>query len=92
MTPIGRQGGRGQWSGSTGTGGGGAGHDHDPRSFTLTRDANDRVATVTIESDPAWVLSRNPDQSVASLTNTIHLVTLNRDGDGLLTGATVVEL
>jgi hypothetical protein len=87
-----RGGTRGDIFGFGGGDGGGAGHTHDPQSFTLTHDVNEDIETVTVASDPTWTLSRNPNRSVASLTNTIHLVTINRDGSGRVTGATAVEL
>jgi hypothetical protein len=83
-----RGGTRGDIFGSGGSGGGG-GHTHDPQSFTLTRDVNDFIETVAITGGATWTLSRNPNQSVASLTDTVYLVTLDRDGNGLLTGVTV---
>lgn len=83
---LGRQGGRGQWLGSLGAGGGGSGA---PKSATLTRDANGDIETVTRAGELTWTLSRNPNASVASLTNTVYLATINRDGNGVLTGITV---
>jgi hypothetical protein len=63
-----------QWS-ETGAGGaGGDGHTHEPQSAVLTRDANGAVETVTsigidlVQGD-TWTLSRNPNESIASLTN-----------------------
>ncbi len=81
-----RGGTRGVIFGGGGTGGGGGGA---PQSFTLTRDVNDLIATVAITGGATWTLSRNPNQSVASLTDTVSLVTLDRDVNGLLTGVTV---
>jgi hypothetical protein len=84
---LGRQGGRGQWSGSQGTGspGGGSGI---PSSALLTRDVNGRIEEVEIVGGATWTLSRNANQSVASLTDTVYLVSLDRDGSGILTGIT----
>jgi hypothetical protein len=76
-----------QWA-DIGAGGGGGGPSV-PQSFTLTRDVNDFIETVAITGGATWTLSRNPNQSVASLTDTVYLVTLDRDGNGLLTGVTV---
>lgn len=81
-----------QWSeGSVGSSG--SGHTHIPQSATLTRDENGAVETVTsigidlVEGD-TWTISRNPNQSVASLTDTVYLVTVDRDGGGIITGVT----
>ena len=63
-----------------------------PRSATLTRDANGSVASVTVEGEDTWTISRNADLSVASLTDTVHLVEVDRDGDGVVTGVTATEL
>ena len=76
----------------TSTGDGGSGHTHDPQSFTLTRDVNERVETIAIVGGATWTLSRNPNQSIASLTDTVHLVTIDRAGNGVLTGATVTDV
>ena len=88
---VGRQGGRGRWIGnvftSGGTGGAGA-----PQSATLTRDGNGRIEEVAITGGATWTLTRNPDQSVASLTDTVYLVTLDRDGGGILTGITATTV
>jgi hypothetical protein len=88
---LGRQGGRGRWSGGTG-GTGGAGHTHEPHSATLTRDGNGAVETVTIVGGATWTVSRNPNQSVASLTDTVYLVTVDRDGGGIITGVTATAV
>ena len=91
MRELGRQGGRGRWSGGTG-GSGGAGHTHAPQSATLTRDGNGAVETVTIVGGATWTISRNPNQSVASLTDTVYLVTVDRDGGGIITGVTATTV
>ena len=80
-----------QWS-ETGLGGSGSGHTHVPQSMTLTRDGNGAVETVTIVGGPTWTISRNPNQSVASLTDTVYLVTVDRDGGGILTGVTATTI
>jgi hypothetical protein len=69
-----------------------AGGESVPRSATLTRDANGSVETVTVEGEDTWTISRNADLSVASLTDTVHLVEVDRDGDGIVTGVTATEL
>jgi len=63
----------------------------DPQSATLTRDANGSVASVTVEGESAWVISRNPDGRVASLTNGIHDVAVDRAADGSVSGTSVTE-
>jgi hypothetical protein len=62
-----------------------------PKSVSLTRDANGRIASVTAEGDPTWVVSRNTDQSIAGLTNTVYQVDVDRDEDGRVSGTTVSE-
>ena len=69
-----------------------AGGESVPRSATLTRDANGSVASVTVEGEDTWTISRNVDLSVASLTDTVHLVEVDRDVDGIVTGVTATEL
>ena len=59
-----------------------------PSSATLTRDGNGAVETVTVTGGPTWTISRNPNESVASLSDTVYLVTVDRDGDGIITGIT----
>jgi hypothetical protein len=59
-----------------------------PQSAVLTRDGNGAVETVTTVGGPTWTISRNPNQSVASLTDTVYLVTVDRDGGGIITGVT----
>ena len=59
-----------------------------PNSATLTRDGNGAVETVTVTGGSTWTISRNPNESVASLTDTVYLVTVDRDGDGIITGVT----
>jgi hypothetical protein len=69
------------------------GGDSAPRSATLTRDSNGRVLSVSVEGAPApWVISRNPSGSVASMTDTIHSVEVDRDEDEIVTGVTATEL
>jgi len=76
-----------QWSEGS-VGGSGSGHTHVPQSATLTRDGNGAVETVTIVGGATWTISRNPNQSVASLTDTVYLVAVDRDGNGIITGVT----
>jgi hypothetical protein len=70
----------------------GSGHIHVPQSATLTRDSNGSVETVTVEGENTWTISRNPNSSVASLTDTVYLVEVDRDGSGIVTGVTATEL
>jgi hypothetical protein len=63
-----------------------------PNSATLTRDSNGAVETVTVTGGPTWTISRNPNNSVASLTDTAYLVEVDRDGSGIITGVTATEL
>ena len=67
----------------------GVGHIHEPKSATLTRDGLGQVETVTVEGEAPWTLSRNPNQSVASLTDGTYDVAVDRDGNGVVTGITV---
>lgn len=67
----------------------GIGHTHAPKSATLTRDGLGQVETVTVEGEATWVLSRNPNESVASLTDGTYNVAVDRDGEGVVTGVTV---
>jgi hypothetical protein len=69
-------------------GAGSSGHVHVPQSATLTRDGAGSVETVTIVGGATWTISRNPNNSVASLTDTVYLVAVDRDGDGIITGVT----
>jgi hypothetical protein len=62
-----------------------------PKSASLTRDPNGSVQSVTVEGEAAWVISRNPDGSVAGLTNGTHDVAVDRDEDGAVSGTTVTE-
>jgi hypothetical protein len=59
-----------------------------PNSATLTRDGNGAVETVTVTGGSTWTISRNPNESVASLTDTVYLVEVDRDGNGVITGVT----
>jgi len=63
-----------------------------PNSATLTRDGNGAVESVSIVGGATWTISRNADLSVASLTDTVYLVEVDRDGDGIVTGVTATEL
>jgi len=60
-----------------------------PNSSTLTRDGNGAVETVTVTGGATWTISRNPNQSVASLTDGTYDVAVDRDGNGVVTGVTV---
>jgi hypothetical protein len=60
-----------------------------PQSTSLIRDATGAVQSVTVEGQSAWVISRNPDGSVASLTNGTTDVAVDRDVDGVVEGTTV---
>jgi hypothetical protein len=62
-----------------------------PQSATLTRDPSGRVQSVTVEGEAAWVIDRNPDGSVAGLSNPVHDVAVDRDADGVVEGITVTE-
>ena len=73
-------------------GAGTSGHIHVPQSATLTRDVNGGVETVTIVGGATWTISRNPNDSVASLTDTVYLVTVDRDGGGIITGVTATTV
>ena len=73
-------------------GAGTSGHVHVPQSATLTRDGNGAVETVTVTGGATWTISRNPNQSVASLTDTVYLVTVDRDGGGIITGVTATTV
>lgn len=76
-----------QWGGERG--GTGTGGSEAPTSFTLTRDTNGDIETLSPAGANTWTISRNADRSIASLTNTTYVVTINRDGSGILTGVTV---
>jgi len=60
-----------------------------PVSTALTRDAEDRVATITPEGRPTWTISRNPDGSVASITDGETDVAVDRDAEDRVEGITV---
>jgi hypothetical protein len=45
-----------------------------------------------VEGENTWTISRNPSSSVASLTDTVYLVEVDRDGSGIVTGVTATEL
>jgi YD repeat-containing protein len=57
----------------------------------LTRDAEDRVATVTPEGKPTATIVRDANGRVTSVTSTERTVTIDRDVDGLVEGTTVTE-
>jgi hypothetical protein len=81
------------WREVTRIGGAGtSGHIHVPQSALLTRDGNGAVETVEIVGGATWTISRNPNQSVASLTDTVYLVTVDRDGGGIITGVTATAV
>jgi len=63
-----------------------------PKSATLTRDTNGAVATVTVEGEDTWTLTRNLDGSVSGLSDTNYSVEVNRDGNGIVTGVTATQL
>jgi hypothetical protein len=50
------------------------------------------VQGVTVEAQSAWVISRNPDGSVASLTNGTTDVAVTRAPDGSVSGTEVTDL
>jgi hypothetical protein len=62
-----------------------------PQSAVLTRDENDAVATVTSEGKATWVITRVGGR-IASLSDGIHDVAVDRDGDGAIEGVTATEL
>jgi hypothetical protein len=63
-----------------------------PQSATLTRDSNGAVQSVTVEGAESWIIDRNPDGSVAGLSNSAHDLAVDRDEDGFVEGVTVTEL
>lgn len=73
-------------------GGGTSGHIHVPQSATLARDASGNVESVSIVGGATWSISRNANGSVASLTDTIYSVAVDRDANGIVTGVTATEL
>jgi hypothetical protein len=73
-------------------GAGSSGHIHVPQSATLARDASGNVESVSIVGGATWTISRNANLSVASLTDTVYLVEVDRDGSGIVTGVTATEL
>jgi hypothetical protein len=70
----------------------GTSHEHVPKSAVLTRDSNGSVESVTVEGQSTWTISRNPDGSVAGLTDGTHDVAVDRDPAGIVTGVTATEL
>jgi hypothetical protein len=80
--------------GSTGAQGpaGADGGESVPQSATLTRDSNGAVETVTVAAEPTWTIVRGPDGRVQSLSNSVHSVEVDRDGDGRVEGITATEL
>jgi hypothetical protein len=73
-------------------GAGTSGHIHVPQSATLTRDGDGNVQSVNIVGGATWTISRNADGSVASLTDTVYSVAVDRDAEGTVTGVTATEL
>ena len=63
-----------------------------PQSATLTRDANGAVASVTVEGKAAWIITRDNDGSIVSLSDGDHNVDIDRDEAGVVTGTTVSEV
>ena len=63
-----------------------------PQSTSLSRDANGRVQSVAVEGQSAWVISRNPDGSVAGISDGSTDVDVDRDEAGIVTGTTVTDL
>jgi hypothetical protein len=63
-----------------------------PKSAILTLDLGGAVEAVTPEGENSWVLTRNPDGSIKSLSNEIYDVTVDRDGSGSVIGVTVVPM
>lgn len=62
-----------------------------PVSTALTRDAEDRVATVTPDGKPTMTINRNPDGSIASIVSSERTVTIDRDAEGEVEGTTVAK-
>lgn len=73
-------------------GAGTSGHIHVPQSATLARDVDGNVESVSIVGGATWTISRNANGSVASLTDTVYSVAVDRDGNGIVTGVTATEL
>jgi hypothetical protein len=63
-----------------------------PASATLTRNPDGSVASVSVEGGTTYTVARNPDGSVAAIDNPQRNVTVDRDGEGTVTGVTVTEL
>ena len=63
-----------------------------PQSATLTRDGTGSVQSVTVEGEAAWVITRNPDGSIASIANGVSDVAVDRDESGSVSGVSVTEL
>jgi len=61
----------------------------EPVSSSLTRDGDGNVQSVAIAGGATWTISRNPDGSVASLTDGETDVAVDRDGGGKVSGTTV---
>jgi hypothetical protein len=55
----------------------------------LSRDENGSVASVAIAGGSTWTITRNPDGSVASLSDGSTNVAVDRDVDGVVEGTTV---
>ena len=63
-----------------------------PASATLTRNPDGSVASVSVEGGSTYTVARNPNGSVAAIDNPQRNVTVDRDGEGVVTGVTVTEL
>jgi hypothetical protein len=93
----GEKGDRGR-QGSSGFGGtgpqgppGADGESPEPQSTSLTRDASGRILSAAVEGGSTWTVARNPDGSVAGLSDGATDVAVDRDGDGVVTGTSVSE-
>jgi hypothetical protein len=60
-------------------------------SVSLTRDSARNVESVTPEGQSTWEISRTVDGSIAELSDSSKIVTVNRDADGRVTGVSVSE-
>lgn len=63
-----------------------------PRSTTIVRDASGRILSAAVEGGSTWTISRNADQSVASLTDSSTTVDVDRDEAGIVTGTEVTDV
>ena len=68
-----------------------AGQDADttPKSTSLTRDGNGAVQSVSVAGGSTWTITRNPDGSVAGISDGSTDVAVDRDVDGAVEGTTV---